>query len=40
MAHSEFVAMGAKQIRALGNENALVYDLKYILEQNQSDLRL
>ena len=32
--------MGAKQIRVLGNENALVYDLKYILEQNQSDLRL
>ncbi|MFT7526397.1 MAG: UDP-N-acetyl-D-galactosamine dehydrogenase [Arenicella sp.] len=40
VAHNEFVAMGAKQIRALGNENALVYDLKYILEQNQSDLRL
>jgi UDP-N-acetyl-D-galactosamine dehydrogenase len=40
VAHSDFVAMGAKHIRALGNKNALIYDLKYILKQDQSDLRL
>jgi UDP-N-acetyl-D-galactosamine dehydrogenase len=40
VAHSDFVAMGAKHIRALGNKNALIYDLKYILQQDQSDLRL
>ncbi|OED49903.1 Vi polysaccharide biosynthesis protein VipA/TviB [Rhodobacteraceae bacterium (ex Bugula neritina AB1)] len=40
VAHSEFRAMGAQAIRALGAEGALVYDLKYVLAPDQADLRL
>ena len=40
VAHDEFRAMGQAQIRSLGRAGALVYDLKYILPADQSDLRL
>ncbi|MEW2914710.1 Vi polysaccharide biosynthesis UDP-N-acetylglucosamine C-6 dehydrogenase TviB [Leisingera sp. JC11] len=40
VAHSEFRAMGAEAVRALGSEGALVYDLKYVLAPEEADLRL
>lgn len=40
VAHSAFREMGAERIRALGHEDAIVYDLKYLLPADQSDLRL
>ncbi|NRB16294.1 MAG: Vi polysaccharide biosynthesis UDP-N-acetylglucosamine C-6 dehydrogenase TviB [Rhodobacteraceae bacterium] len=40
VAHDEFRAMGEAKIRALGRPGAVVYDLKYILTAEQSDLRL
>ncbi|OUS38190.1 Vi polysaccharide biosynthesis protein VipA/TviB [Rhodobacterales bacterium 56_14_T64] len=40
VAHDEFRAMGEEQIRALGCTGAVVYDLKYVLAPEQSDLRL
>jgi UDP-N-acetyl-D-galactosamine dehydrogenase len=38
--HSEFKAMGAKKIRALGKEVHILYDIKYLLDSTESDLRL
>ena len=38
--HRQFGAMGAAAIRALGKANAIVYDLKYVLAADESDLRL
>lgn len=38
--HNEFQKMGAKQIRALGKEAHVLYDLKYVLDRTESDLRL
>jgi UDP-N-acetyl-D-galactosamine dehydrogenase len=32
--------MGGAAIRALGKPNAVLYDLKYVLTANESDLRL
>lgn len=40
VAHSEFKQMGAEQIRGLGVENAVVYDIKYMLNKEESDARL
>lgn len=40
VAHNEFKAMGVQQIRALGVENAVVYDIKYMLGKEESDVRL
>jgi len=40
VAHQQFVQMGAKAIRALGKPEHILYDLKYILDQGESDLRL
>ncbi len=41
VAHRQFVEMGAQQIRALGTPGAHVLsDLKYVLDQADSDLRL
>lgn len=40
VAHDTFRALGAEQIRALGKPGHVLYDLKYILEQGESDLRL
>ena len=40
VAHEQFKAMGAAEIRALGKGNHVLYDLKYVLDQSESDLRL
>ncbi|MEG1708025.1 MAG: Vi polysaccharide biosynthesis UDP-N-acetylglucosamine C-6 dehydrogenase TviB [Acinetobacter sp.] len=40
VAHEQFKAMGVAQIRALGKVNHVLYDLKYVLAQSESDLRL
>lgn len=40
VAHREFKSMGAKAIRAFGKTNMILYDLKYVLEAKESDLRL
>ncbi|MDP3560734.1 MAG: Vi polysaccharide biosynthesis UDP-N-acetylglucosamine C-6 dehydrogenase TviB [Legionellaceae bacterium] len=40
VAHQEFKALGAQGIRFFGKENHILYDLKYILSQHESDLRL
>ena len=40
VAHDAFRQMGAEAIRAYGTPGALLYDLKYILPPEASDLRL
>jgi len=40
VAHSQFKAMKASEIRSLGKAQHILYDLKYILPQASSDLRL
>lgn len=40
VAHREFKSMGAKAIRAFGKTNMILYDLKYVFEAKESDLRL
>ena len=40
MAHHQFKAMGIDAIRALGKENHVLYDIKYILPAKQVDGRL
>lgn len=40
VAHDEFKSMGAEEIRALGVENAVVYDIKYMLAKDDADARL
>ncbi len=40
VAHHQFKDMGAAAIRALGKPNAVLYDLKYVLATQESDLRL
>ena len=40
VAHQQFVEMGAERIRALGKADHVLYDLKYVLPQDASDLRL
>jgi UDP-N-acetyl-D-glucosamine/UDP-N-acetyl-D-galactosamine dehydrogenase len=40
VAHQEFKEMGETGIRSLGKNSHIVYDLKYILEPDQSDMRL
>jgi UDP-N-acetyl-D-galactosamine dehydrogenase len=40
VAHLEFLEMSPDDIRSLGNEKAIIYDLKYVLPQSSSDLRL
>ncbi|MBA6296955.1 Vi polysaccharide biosynthesis UDP-N-acetylglucosamine C-6 dehydrogenase TviB [Colwellia sp. MB02u-9] len=40
VSHAEFKALGAEKIKALGKENHVIYDLKYILPKDQVDLRL
>src|SRR5690554_3135140 len=38
--HDQFKAMGEDRIRALGEEEHILYDLKYLLSEEESDLRL
>ncbi|WP_122900943.1 Vi polysaccharide biosynthesis UDP-N-acetylglucosamine C-6 dehydrogenase TviB [Acinetobacter sp. B51(2017)] len=40
VAHDQFKAMGAAEIRALGKTEHILYDLKYVLDQSESDIRL
>ncbi|WP_446890095.1 Vi polysaccharide biosynthesis UDP-N-acetylglucosamine C-6 dehydrogenase TviB [Acinetobacter lwoffii] len=40
VAHEEFKNMSVEDFRALAKENYVLYDLKYILEVQESDLRL
>ena len=40
VAHQQFKTMGAESIRSLGKKEHILYDLKYLLPANASDLRL
>lgn len=40
VAHRQFKAMGGASIRCLGKSTAVLYDLKYVLPAEDSDLRL
>ena len=40
VAHDQFRAFGAVEFRALGRSPHVLYDLKYLLPANDSDLRL
>lgn len=40
VAHQEFADMGVTGIRALGRNQHVLYDLKYVLPRSQTDLRL
>lgn len=40
VAHEQFKVMGGDAIRALGKTEHVLYDLKYVLSQAESDLRL
>jgi UDP-N-acetyl-D-galactosamine dehydrogenase len=40
VAHHQFKNMGVVAIRALGKPNSVLYDLKYVLSTQESDLRL
>lgn len=40
VAHSEFKEMGIKEVRRLGKDPHIVFDLKYIFDVKDSDLRL
>lgn len=38
--HSQFKEMGVKKIRTLGKDSHVLYDIKYLLDSSESDLRL
>jgi UDP-N-acetyl-D-galactosamine dehydrogenase len=40
VAHNEFVEMGVEQIRSLGKNNHVLYDLKYVFDKEATDIRL
>lgn len=40
VAHNQFVEMGIEKIRALGKQNHVLYDLKYLFDSELSDIRL
>jgi UDP-N-acetyl-D-galactosamine dehydrogenase len=40
VAHDEFKELGAENIRKLGKESHVLYDLKYLLPKNSVDMRL
>ena len=40
VAHNQFKEMGVEAIRALGKEKHQLYDLKYVLGRDESDLRM
>lgn len=40
VAHDQFKQLGEQGIRAFGKPNHVLYDLKYILDQSESDIRL
>lgn len=40
VAHRQFKAMGVEAVRALGTQNHILYDLKYLFPSDTTDLRL
>lgn len=40
VAHQQFKAMNEQDFKQLGKENFVLYDLKYVLDQSQTDIRL
>jgi UDP-N-acetyl-D-glucosamine/UDP-N-acetyl-D-galactosamine dehydrogenase len=40
VAHDQFKTMGADALHALGKSAHILYDLKYVLDQSETDLRL
>lgn len=40
VAHNQFKELGALGIKAFGKPNSVIYDLKYVLTADQSDIRL
>ena len=38
--HKQFTQMGIEQIRNLGNDTCVIFDLKYLLDQQLTDVRL
>lgn len=40
MAHEQFKQMGEAQIRALDKPAQVLYDLKYVLNAKEADIRL
>jgi UDP-N-acetyl-D-galactosamine dehydrogenase len=40
VAHRQFKEMGSKAIKSLGKTDSILYDLKYVLSTEESDLRL
>lgn len=40
VAHEQFIKMGIEKIRALGKENHVLYDLKYLFTKEDTDIRL
>jgi UDP-N-acetyl-D-galactosamine dehydrogenase len=40
VAHREFTEMGVEGVRAFGNGNSVIYDIKYVLPGDQVDDRL
>ena len=40
VAHDEFINLGSDKIRKLGAPKHVIYDLKYVLNNHESDLRL
>ena len=40
VAHHQFIEMGIDNIRALGKDNHILYDLKYVFTKEDSDIRL
>jgi len=40
VAHRQFKEMGSKTIKSLGKTDSILYDLKYVLSPEESDLRL
>ncbi|SSS82832.1 UDP-N-acetyl-D-mannosaminuronate dehydrogenase [Acinetobacter baumannii] len=40
VAHDQFKAMSSQELIALGKEKHVLYDLKYVLDKKQSDIRL
>jgi UDP-N-acetyl-D-galactosamine dehydrogenase len=40
VAHQQFIDMGIEQIRALGKDSHVLYDLKYVFAKEDTDIRL
>lgn len=40
VAHNQFKELGADNIRKLGNKDVVIYDLKYVLDKQDVDIRL